>query len=69
MPEDLDFILIGCDGIWERKTNEEMADWIYKKISKGKYNSNLENICRDLFLDECLSPDYQQTSKLTWIDY
>jgi len=29
MPEDLDFILMGCDGVWERKSNEEMVDWTY----------------------------------------
>jgi serine/threonine protein phosphatase PrpC len=30
MPDDLDFILMGCDGVWERKTNEEMVEWVYK---------------------------------------
>jgi serine/threonine protein phosphatase PrpC len=30
MPDDLDFILMGCDGVWERKSNEEMVEWVYK---------------------------------------
>lgn len=30
-PED-DFIIMGCDGIWETKTNEEMVEYIYEKI-------------------------------------
>jgi protein phosphatase 1G len=30
-PED-DFIIMGCDGIWETKTNEEMVEYIYDKI-------------------------------------
>lgn len=25
MPADLDFIIMGCDGVWEQKTNEEMV--------------------------------------------
>jgi len=33
MPADLDFIIMGCDGVWEQKTNEEMVSWIYKKIA------------------------------------
>lgn len=30
-PED-DFIIMGCDGIWEIKSNEEMVDYIYDKL-------------------------------------
>jgi serine/threonine protein phosphatase PrpC len=30
-PED-DFIIMGCDGIWETKSNEEMVEYIYEKI-------------------------------------
>ena len=33
MPEDLDFVLMGCDGIWERKSNEEMVEWVYSKLA------------------------------------
>lgn len=29
MPSDIDFIFMGCDGVWERKSNEEMVEWIY----------------------------------------
>jgi serine/threonine protein phosphatase PrpC len=36
MPEDLDFILMGCDGIWERKSNEEMVEWVYKQLGNNK---------------------------------
>lgn len=30
MPEDLDFVIMGCDGVWEQKSNEEMVAWVYK---------------------------------------
>jgi serine/threonine protein phosphatase PrpC len=30
-PED-DFIIMGCDGIWETKTNEEMVEYIYDRL-------------------------------------
>lgn len=26
--EKIDFIIIGCDGIWEVKTSEEMVSWV-----------------------------------------
>jgi serine/threonine protein phosphatase PrpC len=32
MPPDLDFVFMGCDGVWERKSNEEMVEWIYEKL-------------------------------------
>lgn len=63
MPEDLDFILMGCDGIWERKSNEEMVEWVYKKLGTNKYSANLEQICADLLKTECLSYDHMETGK------
>ena len=29
---DDDFIIMGCDGIWETKTNDEMVEYIYSRI-------------------------------------
>jgi serine/threonine protein phosphatase PrpC len=26
--ENIDFIIMGCDGIWEIKTNSEMVEWV-----------------------------------------
>jgi serine/threonine protein phosphatase PrpC len=64
MPSDLDFVIMGCDGIWERKTNEEMVEWVYKQL-KNKETQDLTEICSDLLKNECLSPDHVQTGKLT----
>lgn len=31
---ECDFILMGCDGVWESKSNEEMCEWVYKKLEE-----------------------------------
>jgi serine/threonine protein phosphatase PrpC len=68
MPADLDFIIMGCDGVWEQKSNEEMVEWIYKKLQgQGQgpaYGANLSAIVQELLQKECLSPHHQQTRKL-----
>lgn len=55
---------MGCDGVWERKTNEEMVAWIYEKMGPSKNSANLEEICKELLQKECLSPDHTQTGGL-----
>ena len=32
MTDDIDFIIMGCDGIWEKKSNEEMVEYVYAKL-------------------------------------
>ena len=34
MTSEDDFIIMGCDGIWEKMSNEEMVEWIYTRINK-----------------------------------
>lgn len=29
LEEEVDFVLMGCDGIWEKKSNEEAVEWVY----------------------------------------
>lgn len=60
IPADIDFVFMGCDGVWERKSNEEMVAWIYEKL---KVTKDMKEICTDLLKNECLSPDHQQTGK------
>jgi len=64
MPADLDFVFMGCDGVWERKTNEEMVAWIYERLNNNKEKADLKEICADLLKNECLSPDHAQTGGL-----
>ena len=39
---DISHILMGCDGIWERKSNEEMSKWLNKSLQAQ--NLNLKKI-------------------------
>jgi serine/threonine protein phosphatase PrpC len=32
--ENMDFAIIGCDGIWEKKSCEEMVGWVAERIDK-----------------------------------
>ena len=50
--ENIDFIIMGCDGIWQVKTNNQMVDWIKKRLE----NEALTKIVEDL-LDELISKD------------
>ena len=61
---EVDFILMGCDGVWETKSNEEMVEWVYAKLAqaKDKTTETLKTIVSDL-LNELLSPGHTQTGK------
>lgn len=61
---EVDFILMGCDGVWETKSNEEMVEWVYKKLEEAPDKSieSLKQIVSDL-LNELISPNHQQTGK------
>lgn len=50
--ENIDFIIMGCDGIWEIKTNVEMVDWVKSRLDKKEF----PKICEEL-LDELVSKD------------
>lgn len=54
LDNDIDFIIMGCDGIWEKLSNEEMVEWIYKEMEKYKAANeeiNLNKIVADLLLE------------------
>ena len=53
-PEQDDFIIMGCDGVWETKSNEEMVEYIYGKLKEKK---ELKTIIEELLYD-IISPDY-----------
>ena len=46
MEDKNDFIVIGCDGIWDCIQDQDVCDIINDKLNKGndKYKINLENI-------------------------
>eukprot|EP00347_Sterkiella_histriomuscorum_P012912 403366745 len=57
LSNNLDFIVIGCDGIWETKTNQQIVDFIYQQKKK---KIPLDKICENL-LDTLLSPSVERT--------
>ena len=51
--ENVDFIIMGCDGIWQVKTNSEMVEWIKKRIAKQIPSQSIV----EQLLDELVSKD------------
>jgi serine/threonine protein phosphatase PrpC len=33
--KDIDYIIMGCDGIWEVKSNADMVSWISERLAKS----------------------------------
>jgi serine/threonine protein phosphatase PrpC len=52
---DSDFIIIGCDGVWDCKTNQEAVDFVNDRLKRNP-NTKLSKIIEELF-DEILAPD------------
>ena len=60
---DIDFILMGCDGIWEKQSNEEAVAWVYDQINKQKDSTgkksntdlDIKQITGDLLLNNIAS--------------
>lgn len=50
---DLEFVVVACDGIWDVMSNQEVVDFVRRRISE---KMKLETICEAL-LDHCLAPD------------
>lgn len=50
--EDLEFVLIACDGIWDCLRNNQVLDFVRTRIGEGKEPAQ---ICEEL-LTKCLAP-------------
>ena len=54
-----EFIIMGCDGIWETKSNEEMVEFVKEKIKKYTKDNRVDtNAIVSEMLNEIISPDY-----------
>jgi len=58
-PED-EFIILGCDGIWDVMTNQEAVDFVRPRLLA---KMELGQIAQEV-LDECLTEDPQKTDGL-----
>ena len=45
---ECDFIIMGCDGVWETKSNDEMVEWVYNKLGDNPQKADLKQIVSDL---------------------
>ena len=55
-PDD-EFIVLGCDGVWDVLSNEDCVQFIRSRLEEGK---SLSEISEEI-ADECLSPDPKAT--------
>ena len=55
LADDCDFMIIGCDGVWDCKTNQEACDFVSERLKKNP-NAKLSKIVEEL-LDEILATD------------
>ena len=58
--EDDEFIVLGCDGVWDVLTNDDCVQLVRSRLAEGK---DLKEICEEI-ADECLSPDPKATQGL-----
>jgi len=60
LTSDCEFMIIGCDGVWDCKTNQEACDFVTERLKKNP-NIKLTKIIEEL-LDEILATDiYNET--------
>ncbi|CAH1721614.1 unnamed protein product [Aphis gossypii] len=53
-PDDNNFIVLACDGIWNSLSSQEVVDFISERINKP--DTKLSSICEELF-EQCLAPN------------
>lgn len=62
--DDDEFMVLGCDGIWEVKTNQEVVDFIRERLPIAKAEGKPLSWVAGELLDALLSPDITSTEGL-----
>lgn len=63
LTNDIDFLLMGCDGIWEKNSNEEAVAWFQDKIGdKGLNDINIKALTEEYLHYNC-AVDVQSSGK------
>ncbi|EDW30116.1 GL22499 [Drosophila persimilis] len=57
LTEDWEFVVLACDGIWDVMSNQEVCDFVRKRLAAGM---TPECICEEL-LNSCLATDFNIT--------
>ncbi len=55
-----EFIIIGCDGIWDCKTSEECAEYFNEKLARLKPGQPISSIIEQLLDDICATDVYNE---------
>eukprot|EP00931_Biecheleriopsis_adriatica_P030143 TRINITY_DN17789_c0_g1_i1.p1 TRINITY_DN17789_c0_g1~~TRINITY_DN17789_c0_g1_i1.p1 ORF type:complete len:363 (-),score=77.90 TRINITY_DN17789_c0_g1_i1:40-1128(-) len=59
-----DFIVIACDGVWERMGNQDIVDFVAARLPKHLEDQRPLSWIMEELLDQCFSPNLQATDGL-----
>ena len=67
--DEHDFILIGCDGIFEKMKNKQIIDCVWNCIDKNNFVDvhNLTGVCAEKVIEECLNKESSDNLTLIMI--
>lgn len=63
---DIDFIIIGCDGVWEKQNNDQAVQWFHDRLKGKNYAEvDLKEITKE-YLHYNIAPDVQSSGKCNY---